>query len=353
MGLGAGDTAASYGERVHRRGSTDSDQSLVGGLGSSTEPLIDRYSALLVDLDGTVQRGREPVAGAADAMVMARARGSRVVFVTNNASVTPDRVVGGLAQVGIDAESAEVLTSAQAGAREIAARVAAGSSVLVVGGEGLVSAVAAEGLCPVSESAADPSGVVQGWFPGLAWPLLAEAAYTLVRPVPWVVTNRDLTLPTAGGVAPGNGAFVELLATVVGRQPDASPGKPQPTMLVAAAGEDRENALVIGDRLDTDIAGAVAAGLDSLLVLTGVTDLAGLLHAEPHERPTYVGDDLAALHAPQPPVERDGDFWICGSARVSATDPPQPGGDGRPETEHLRALCQAWWARADATHSTL
>ncbi len=334
-----------------KRASTDGDEAATGGLGSCRQTLIDRYSALLIDLDGTVQRGREPVTGAADAMAEARSQGKRLIFVTNNASVTPGRVVDGLAQVGIAADAAEVLTSAQAGAREIAARVEAGSAVLVVGGEGLLTAVVAEGLSPVSRAADQPSGVVQGWFPGLDWPLLAEAAYTLAQPVPWVVTNRDLTLPTAGGVAPGNGAFVELLATVSGRQPDASPGKPQPTMLLAAAGEDRASALVIGDRLDTDIAGAAAAGLDSLLVLTGVTALADLLNAKSHERPTYVGADLSALRSAQPPVERHGGMWVCGSARVSVAEPPQP--EGAPsDTDYIRALCHAWWTRADATNST-
>lgn len=317
------------------------------GLGSCAAPLLDQYSVLLVDLDGTVQRGREPVAGSADALRAARDRGSRLAFVTNNASVTPDQVVTTLAAVGITAAPEEVMTSAQAGAKAMRARIPAGSSVLVVGGEGLVAAIEEEGLVAVSQASAQPSGVIQGWFPGLAWPLLAEGAYALARPIPWVVTNQDPTLPTAQGVAPGNGSFVRMLAEVTGRQPDASPGKPEPAMLLDAAGEQAAEALVIGDRLDTDIAGAVAAGLHSLLVLTGVTDLAALVRAEPHERPTYVGHDLGVLAGPQRSVDRDGDTWVCGASRVRFD--PAAGSDSEvpADVDGLRALCQAWWVRAD------
>ena len=141
-------------------------------------------------------------------MTAARAAGRRLAFVTNNASRTPNQVVLHLLGVGIAAEEAEVLTSAQAGARALARLVPPGSPVLVVGGDGLTAAVVAEGLRPVGSAADGPVGVVQGWFPGLVWPVLAEGAYALATGVPWVATNVDLTLPTSRGVAPGNGSFV-------------------------------------------------------------------------------------------------------------------------------------------------
>ena len=264
-------------------------------LEGTTEPLQSTYDALLLDLDGTLHRGPDPVPGAAEAITGARAAGRRLSFVTNNASRTPNQVVLHLLGVGVAAEEREVLTSAQAGARALARLVPAGSPVLVVGGDGLSAAVVAEGLRPVGSATDQPVGVVQGWFPGLSWPVLAEGAYALATGIPWVATNVDLTLPTARGVAPGNGSFVGLLAAVSGRSPDVVAGKPGPLMLLEAAGADGRRALVVGDRLDTDIAGAVAAGLDSLLVLTGVTDVTALLRAAPDQRPTYVSRDLTGL----------------------------------------------------------
>ena len=321
-------------------------------LAGTTEPLQAHYDALLLDLDGTLHRGPDPVAGAAEAMTAARAAGRRLAFVTNNASRTPNQVVLHLLGVGITADEGEVLTSAQAGARALARLVPPGSAVLVVGGDGLTAAVVAEGLRPVGSAADEPAGVVQGWFGGLSWPVLAEGAYALATGVPWVATNVDLTLPTSRGVAPGNGSFVRLLAGVSGREPDVVAGKPGPLMLLEAAGADGRKALVVGDRLDTDIAGAVAAGLDSLLVLTGVTDVAGLLAAEPHQRPTYVSRDLTGLTEIHPWVAADGaDAWSCNEARVvwnggvlSAADVGEP-------DDLLRALCVAVWSCAGSGRS--
>ena len=313
-----------------------------GPLVGSDGPLIDGYDALLLDLDGTLHRGPDPVPDAAEVIAGARAAGRRLAFVTNNASRTPAQVVAHLAGVGILALEGEVLTSAQAGVRALARLVPAGSAVLVVGGDGLWDAVAAEGLRPVGSAAEQPAGVVQGWFPGLSWPLLAEGAYALAQGVPWVATNADLTLPTSRGVAPGNGSFVQLLAQVSGRQPDLVAGKPGPHMLIEAAAADGRRALVVGDRLDTDIRGAVAAELDSLLVLTGVTDVDGLLAARPDERPTYVSRTLTGLFEPQAPVTRDGEAWVCGQARVRlrGRPPDRRRGtghcDGRPAARRVR-----------------
>ncbi len=314
----------------------------------SSVPLQERYSALLLDLDGTVHRGPEPVEGAAEALLTARRLGHRLAFVTNNASRTPAQVVGHLATVGIEAAEREVLTSAQAGARALARMIPTGSRVLVVGGDGLVAAVEAEGLAAVADVAAEPVAVVQGWSPELAWPLLAEGAYALARGLPWVATNVDLTLPTARGEAPGNGSFVRLLAAVTGREPDVVAGKPGPMMLLDAAGSDGRRALVVGDRLDTDIAGAVAAGLDSLLVLTGVTRPQDLLAAAVDERPTYVARDLSGLTAvPSTPAAVGDSSWVCGQARVSLVDDELVVSDAGTPGDLLSAVCLAAWTCAD------
>ena len=151
------------------------------------------------------------------------------------------------------------------------------------------------GLRPVADGGR-PDVVVQGWFPDLGWRLLAEGAFALQHGAFWVATNLDLTLPTSRGVAPGNGSFVHALSLASGRKPDLVAGKPEPAILVEAAAASRlTHPLVIGDRLDTDIQGANAAGLDSLLVLTGVTDAYALLAADVGQRPTYVSAGLDAL----------------------------------------------------------
>jgi glycerol-1-phosphatase len=241
-----------------------------------------------------------------------------------------------------------VLTSAQAGARALARMIPVGSRVLVVGGGGLVAAVEGEGLVAVEDVAAEPVAVVQGWSPELAWPLLAEGAYALARGLPWVATNVDLTLPTARGEAPGNGSFVRLLAAVTGREPDVVAGKPGPMMLLDAAGSDGRGALVVGDRLDTDIAGAVAAGLDSLLVLTGVTGPLDLLAAAADERPTYVARDLSGLAAvPSTPAAVGDSSWVCGQARVSLVGDELVVSDAGTPEDLLNAVCLAAWTCAD------
>lgn len=142
----------------------------------------------------------------------------------------------------------------------------------------------------------------------------------MARGVPWFASNLDLTIPSGRGIAPGNGAAVEVVRIVTGKTPQAA-GKPLPPMhreTVLRTGAQRP--LVVGDRLDTDIEGAYAGGVDSLLVLTGVTTPAQLLAAEPGHRPTYVDRDLRGLLAPQPEVAHDeasGGFRCGGGRRGS------------------------------------
>jgi hypothetical protein len=150
---------------------------------------------------------------------------------------------------------------------------------------------------------------------------------------------------------PGNGSLVAAVRAAVGVEPLVA-GKPQPHLFTAAArraGAGRP--LVVGDRLDTDIAGAVAAGQRSLLVLTGVTRPADLLDAAAGHRPDLVAIDLAGLHHCHPAAARDGDAWTCGRARVGwdAERLDGAGADGDSGgLDLLRAACAAAWERADA-----
>lgn len=249
------------------------------------------YDTLFVDLDGVVYRGRQAVPHAVDAL---SAFPGRILFVTNNASRTPQTVAEQLRGYGLRVRAADVVTSAQAAAAHLTTLVAPGSQVLVTGGDGLVEAVTEAGF-KVADGADHADAVVQGFSPKLAWKDLAEASYAVSRGVVWVASNTDMSVPTARGIAPGNGTFVAAVASATGRQPIVT-GKPHPPIMeLARARAHSERPLVVGDRLDTDIAAANAAGMDSLFVLTGVNGWQDLLDLPVTDLPTRVAPDLRVL----------------------------------------------------------
>lgn len=266
-------------------------------------PLVEDHDVLLLDLDGVVYAGPDALPGAAETIGRCRDAGAAVGFVTNNASRPPAEVARQLRDLGIDAPDDSVVTSAQAAARLVADRVPAGSRVLVVGGDGLVEALGEHGLEAVWSATDDPAAVVQGFHPTVGWPLLAEGAYAAATGIPWVASNTDRTVPTDRGRAPGNGTLVEAVAVASGREPTVA-GKPEPALFAEATARlGGRRPLVVGDRLDTDVAGANRSGLPSLLVLTGVASLADLCAADEQARPTYVSLDLGGLLLAHPTVQ--------------------------------------------------
>ena len=268
------------------------------GLTGCDRALCDAYDVAMLDLDGVVYRGGTPVPGADRHLSEAAARGMTLAYVTNNASRTPSDVADQLRSMGVDAQPTSVVTSAQAVARLIAERLPNGGAVLTVGGDGLAVALRERGLTPVRSADDDPEVVVQGFSPDVGWRDLLEVCVAVRSGVPWFAANTDRTIPTARGVAPGNGTFVEAVRAVVGGDPVVA-GKPAPALFEeTAARVGATHPLVVGDRLDTDIAGARAYGADSLLVLTGVTDLVQLANAPADLRPSFVGWDLSSLGAP-------------------------------------------------------
>lgn len=265
-------------------------------------PLVEAYDVALLDLDGVIYTGAAAVPGAVEALTAARAAGMRLAFVTNNASRSPSAVAAHLSRLGLAAAAEDVVTSAQAAARLVAERVPPGSPVLAAGAMALRLALRARGLRPVSTFAERPVAVVQGWAPDLSYALLAEAGLAIRAGALFVATNRDATLPTPRGLQPGNGSLVQMLVTATGAEPVVA-GKPQPPLHAEAmARTGAKRPLVVGDRLDTDIEGAVRGGADSLLVLTGVSGPLDLLLAPPGRRPTYVAPDLGALFSPLAPI---------------------------------------------------
>jgi hypothetical protein len=162
--------------------------------------------------------------------------------------------------------------------------------------------------------------VLQGYGPQITATDLAEAAYAIEGGATWVATNRDDTLPTHRGIAPGNGALLGAVATATGVEPAVATGKPEPPLYdlaVSRLGVPKALVLAIGDRLDTDILGAMSAGLESLWVLTGVDDLVTFARAPGRPTPTYAASDLRVLARPPLVVARDGDDWVCGPVRLA------------------------------------
>ncbi|WP_282697378.1 HAD hydrolase-like protein [Streptomyces sp. CC208A] len=321
--------------------------------GGSEVALSEAYDTALLDLDGVVYfAGGAAIPYAVEALVAARDGGMRLAYVTNNALRTPDTVAAHLTELGVPAEPGDVVTAAQAVARLVAEDVPEGSRVLVVGGEGLRVALRERGLVPVESADDGPVAVVQGYGgPDMAWGRFAEAAYAVGRGLPWYASNTDLTIPGARGIGPGNGAAVEVVRIATGGRTEPKvAGKPQPPMhreTVLRTGAERP--LVVGDRLDTDIEGAFRGGVDSLLVLTGVTDVAALLAAAPEHRPTYVAADLRGLLAGQPEVLADGDgAFRCGRwrASVSGEELVVEGSGASDVLDGVRALCGAAWTWA-------
>lgn len=254
--------------------------------------LAQQHDSLLLDLDGTVFRGHEPTRGAVETLASIE---SRILFVTNNASRDATQVADHLCELGFTAAPADVVTSAQSAARMLAEQLPAGAKVLVIGTESLAGEVRGVGLEPVRQWSDDPVAVVQGHSPETGWQNLAEAALAIRSGALWIAANVDKTLPSERGLLPGNGSMVAALRTATDTEPQVA-GKPAPALIAdAIARGDFDSPLVVGDRLDTDIAGANAAKLPSLMVLCGVNSAVDAVWASVDERPVYLAEDLRAL----------------------------------------------------------
>ncbi|THG34188.1 HAD-IIA family hydrolase [Glaciibacter flavus] len=307
---------------------------------------LDGVDVVLADLDGVVYAGAHAIPHAVESL-NAAAASVRVGYITNNASRTDAMVAEHLRELGLRAQPTDVVTSPQAAMTVLNGLVPPGSTVLVVGGDGLVDELQKAGFA-VTRSADDaPAAVIQGFAPEVGWAQLAEASYALAdNALPWVATNTDWTIPQARGIAPGNGTLVSAVHTAVGRLPVVA-GKPEvPIFTEAVTRFGARHPLFIGDRLDTDILGSTRAGIASVLVLTGIDRAKQLLAAVTDQRPTFILDDLRGLSAPYPPTELtdDGRSATVGRARVVLDGDDvviRRGGDGG--IDLLRAACAVIW----------
>lgn len=318
-------------------------------LNATDGALVARHDAILLDLDGVVYRGPDPVPGAVAALNAVR--GVRLAYLTNNANRAPSAVADHLRELGLTVAEDDIVTSAQAIAGVMAQDLPPASVVFTVGGDGLRSALLERGLEPVDDRQ-DPrvAAVVQGYNPDIGWRDLAEAAYAVGAGLPWYVSNTDLTIPTAEGIAPGNGALVHAVQVATGRDPVVA-GKPHaPLFEETKARIAAQSPLMVGDRLDTDIRGAKSAGIPSLWVSTGVNSVNDVIAAELPDRPDFVGVDLSALHDTHHAVVFEDRRVHCGSAIARVTDGRLHVTAQGPATDTLRALVALGWAyRAEST----
>lgn len=305
---------------------------------------------LLADLDGVVYRGRQGIPGAVEQLNRA-ASACRLGYLTNNASRTDATVAEQLRSLGLAAQPADVVTSPQAAVSLLRETVPAGATVLVIGGDGLIDELTKAGFVPTRSADDNPAAVVQGFAPEVGWADLAEASFALAeRPgeplLPWIATNTDWTFPLERGLAPGNGTLVSAVHTAVQRLPVFA-GKPETPIFDAAFERfGTRAALMVGDRLDTDIRGARAAGIPSALVLTGVDRPKQLVAASADMQPDYILASLEDLHAPYPETvtEKNGTVRV-GAARVRMNGHIVEILDHGPEPINLlRAGCAAIWA---------
>lgn len=238
----------------------------------------------VIDLDGVVRLGDEPILGAAEAVALLRDAGEEVVFATNNAYRRIRDQEASLAAMGIPAEGA-VVGAAQAGA----SLLAPGERVLVVGGPGLVDEVVARGCELVDAGPCD--AVISGLDRSFDYDALRRAGMAIRGGARWVLTNPDPTFPTPHGLEPGAGAIGAAIGAAGGAAPEIG-GKPEGAMVGLLRDRLGADGVVVGDRADTDGRFATALGYRFALVLSGVTRRDDL-PVEPE--PWRVDDDLLTL----------------------------------------------------------
>lgn len=283
--------------------------------------LANSYDLAMLDLDGVVYIGPDAVPGAPRAIAEARDLGLRFAFVTNNASRPAATVADHLTALGIATRAEDVVTSAQAAARMVADAHPLGAAVVCLGGEGLRVALSEAGMVPVGVDD-DAVCVVSGFGPDVRWAEITRVAVRVAGGLPWIASNTDHTMPTPIGHAPGHGVLVDMMARFTGVDPEVA-GKPSRPLLdetVRRVGGER--ALMVGDRLDTDIEGAHNAGVDALMVLTGVSGWPELVAAPSHQRPHHLAADLTGLLVEHPTPQRtevgDSPGWCVGAWRAAS-----------------------------------
>ncbi|QOQ38745.1 HAD-IIA family hydrolase [Trueperella pecoris] len=321
-------------------------------LGTCDRALSAQFDYLLLDLDGVCYRGSAPIENASEGLAQARSQGIGAAYITNNSMASPPHVAAKLKAVGIDALPEEIYTSSRTGVAQLLEHVPAGAKVLPLGTEGLFYELERADVVVVSSADDRPDAVLQGLSKDLSWAELSEAALAIRAGALYVATNLDATLPLERGQHLGCGSMVAAVVHATGVEPLSS-GKPAPDMYRLAMKETgAQRPLCVGDRLNTDIAGANAAALPSFHVLTGVSQARDIMLASVNERPTFLGIDMLDINRPAPAIVRGGDEFVCGERRASIDVVDQQlilDGNAAVEADldGYRALVAAVWSAID------
>ncbi|HET9199272.1 MAG TPA: HAD-IIA family hydrolase [Solirubrobacterales bacterium] len=271
--------------------------------------LADRFDGLLVDLDGVVWIGREPVTGSPETLRALLEAGKGIVFVTNNPGKAPAAYAKRLGELGVEVEAGQIVTAGVVAARLAGEAAGEGGGAFVIGAPALKEMVAATGARVLAgEEAWEAKAVVVSGHRGFDYEELLTAKRALERGAALFATSRDPTMPYPGGELPGTGAVLAAVETASGRRAEIA-GKPERHLFemaqealrcsFSAHGNEKEQAkgrvAMVGDRISSDVAGGRAAGLETILVLSGTTGREEAAAADP--APDFVLEDLRGLLA--------------------------------------------------------
>ena len=255
-----------------------------------------RIKSLILDMDGVIWRGEAPIGDLPAIFNRIRQRGFKFVFATNNGTRTSEQYVTRLGNLGVQVEPWQVVTSAQAVSYALSPKFPPGTKIFMIGGDGVRQALEENGYEIVSvDNAPAAEAVVMGIDTEITFQKMSEAAYLVRRGIPFYATNPDKTFPTPRGEIPGAGAWYSVVVTATGVQPIVA-GKPFPFLMELSLdrlGTRKQETLVVGDRLETDIAGGQAVDCPTALVLSGVSTLEQANQWKPP--PDYIVQDLSQL----------------------------------------------------------
>lgn len=248
-----------------------------------------KYNGYLIDLDGTMYKGTELIHEAAEFVKQLKSLNIPYLFVTNNSSRTPAQVAEKLRAFSIPTEDEQVFTTSQATANYIY-DLNKDASIYVIGEEGIQTAIAEKGFRLAEENA---DVVVVGIDREISYEKLAVACLAVRNGATFISTNGDIAIPTERGLLPGNGSLTSVITVSTQTQP-VFIGKPESIIMeqaLAVLGTTKEGTIMVGDNYDTDILAGINAGMDTLLVHTGVTKKEHLPSIK--VKPTYIVDSLA------------------------------------------------------------
>jgi 4-nitrophenyl phosphatase len=252
--------------------------------------------ALILDMDGVIWKSDAPIGDLPATFKRIRERGLKFVFATNNGTKTPGEYKKRLADLGVEIDASQMVTSAMGIAFMLEKKFPKGTKIFVIGEDGIRVALEEKGFEILNtDNAPQAQVLVMGIDRGINFQKVAEATLLVRAGIPFYTTNTDHTFPTPRGEIPGSGAWLSVITTATGVEPIVA-GKPFPYLMelsLEKLGTSKSETLVVGDRLETDIAAGQSVGCPTALVLSGVSTRAEAEKWKPQMN--LIADDLAAL----------------------------------------------------------